>query len=126
MSYQDWVRIALEMINLIVDLVDVINDPKNMVWPKEGAYYINPMLRELLEKNPNLYTGCLVYDYIDSFLARAIYMTNFGSSGSGLQTRKEQVQRTCSLLVCMREMGLSPYSLYLQGIREIYNLMYNT
>ncbi len=31
----------------------------------------------LLEKNTNLYTGCLVCDYIDSFLARAIYMTNF-------------------------------------------------
>ena len=26
----------------------------------------------------------------------------------------------------LREMGLSPYFLYLQGIREIYNLMYNT
>ena len=77
MSYQDWVRIELEVINPIVDLVDVINDPKNMVWPKEGAYYINPKLRELLEKNTNLYTSCLVCDYIDSFLARAIYMTNF-------------------------------------------------
>lgn len=49
-SYQDWVRIALEVINPIVDLVDVISDPKNMVWPKEGAYifprfFTSPMLR---------------------------------------------------------------------------------
>ena len=77
MSYQNWVRVALEVINPLVDLVDTIIDKEGMVWPKEAAYYINPKLRELLEKNTNLYTGCLVCDYIDSFLARAIYMTNF-------------------------------------------------
>ena len=31
MSYQDWVRVALEVINPIVDLVDTISDTESMV-----------------------------------------------------------------------------------------------
>ncbi len=77
MSYQNWGRIILELTHPLVNIIDMICGDDVMDWPKDGASYINPKLRELLENNPNLYTGCLVCDYIDSFLARDIYITNF-------------------------------------------------
>ena len=74
MSYQNWYEVALRVIHPFYNL---FSDREDMVWPKEGADYINPKLRALLEHNPTLYTGCLVCDYIDRSLSQDIYMTNF-------------------------------------------------
>lgn len=50
---------------------------KAFVWPEEGAKFINPKLKDLLKKNSDLFTGCLVCDYINKDLASLIYKTNF-------------------------------------------------
>ena len=77
MSYQDWARVILDLTHPFFNILDTICGGDVMVWPKDGVSYINPKLRELLENHPNLYTGCLVCDYIDDSLARDIYITNY-------------------------------------------------
>ena len=74
MSYQNWCEVALRLANPFYGL---ISDNDGMVWPSEGANYINPRLKDLLKSNPDLYTGFLVCDFIDGTLAQDIYMTNF-------------------------------------------------
>lgn len=48
-----------------------------IVFPKDGADTINPKLLTLLREHSDLYTGCLVCDFINAELAGTIYMRNF-------------------------------------------------
>ena len=48
-----------------------------IVFPKDGADTINPKLLTLLREYSDLYTGCLVCDFINAELAGTIYMRNF-------------------------------------------------
>lgn len=48
-----------------------------IVFPKDGADTINPKLMTLLREHSDLYTGCLVCDFINAELAGTIYMRNF-------------------------------------------------
>ena len=59
------------------DIVFLIEDNHDMVWPDDGAAKINPSLCRLLREYPDLYTGCLETDFMDYELARLIYSTNF-------------------------------------------------
>ena len=54
-----------------------IEDNNDMVWPDDGADYINPKLKTLLKNNPDLFTGCLEVDFMNKELSRLIYSTNF-------------------------------------------------
>lgn len=68
MSHQNAGEIALNLIGFGED---------GLVWPKQGADYINPKLKDLLKQHNDLFTGCLVCDYINADLAGLIYQTYF-------------------------------------------------
>ena len=65
---------------------------EDMVWPREGANYMNPVLKELIGSIPDLYTGCLVGDFYDTELIRRIYSTNFMRRDEDLWNSSYDVQ----------------------------------
>lgn len=70
MSYQN----AWGAIEDVLTFGDIDDD---LVWPFQGADYMNPILNEHLTIIPSLYTGCLVGDFYDEEFVRRIYGSNF-------------------------------------------------
>ena len=70
--------------NTICNILDrlsggIFHFENGIVLPKEGSEYINPRLINLLKNNSDMFTGCLVCDYITADIASLIYTTNFNA-----------------------------------------------
>ena len=75
MSHQDAWGIAEDLLIPWTCFEKLLKE--DMVWPREGANYMNPVLKEFIGSIPDMYTGCLVGDFYDQDLIRQIYSTNF-------------------------------------------------
>lgn len=77
MSRQNVCNTGLNILNILTG--GKFNFESGLVFPEEGADYINPRLTNLLKKNSDMFTGCLVCDYINADLASLIYTRNFNA-----------------------------------------------
>ena len=70
-------RSSVKLVGVIGEIALPFFNFDPIVFPKDGADTINPKLLTLLREHSDLYTGCLVCDFINAELAGTIYMRNF-------------------------------------------------